>query len=78
MEFNSMDEQLKEAIRLINKAWVKTSELFYNATLDINEGGAHAWMHLLAPGRLNHMQCDMSVMFSPKMFEEFVVPEIVQ
>ncbi|HHV99926.1 MAG TPA: trimethylamine corrinoid protein 2 [Clostridiaceae bacterium] len=71
-------EQLKEAIKVINQAWIKTSELFYNATLDINGGGAHAWMHLLAPGRLNHMQCDMSVMFSPKMFEEFVIPEIEQ
>jgi hypothetical protein len=69
-------DELKKAIKLLNKAWIKTNELFYNATLNQNGGGAHAWMHLLAPGKLNHMQCDMSVMFSPKMYEEFVVPEL--
>lgn len=71
-------EMLKEAIELLNNAWVKTSELFYNTSLKLNGGGAHAWMHLLAPGRMNHMQCDMSVMFSPRMYQEFVIPELVK
>lgn len=69
-------EELKEAGGQLDKAWVRTSELFYRISEEINGGGAHAWMHLLAPGRLNHMQCDMSVMFSPCMYEKFVIPEL--
>ncbi|HHY83403.1 MAG TPA: trimethylamine corrinoid protein 2 [Clostridiales bacterium] len=78
MDMLTAPEQLKEASRILNEAWIKTSEMFYRISESLNGGGAHAWMHLLAPGRLNHMQCDMSVMFSPHMFEQFVLPELEQ
>ena len=35
-------------------------------------------MHLWAPGRLQHMQCDLSVMISPEMYERLVIPELEQ
>lgn len=69
-------EKLVNAIQTLNEAWIRTSETFYQAAYDQNQGSAHAWMHLLAPGRMNHMQCDMSVMFSPEMYERFVIPEL--
>ncbi len=78
MDMVMYPEKLTEAVRLLNQAWTKTSEIFYQTSQEVNGGAAHAWMHLLAPGRMNHMQCDMSVMFSPAMFEQFVVPELEQ
>lgn len=78
MDMISEPELMKEAIKKLNQVWIKTNEMFYEATRRLNGGGAHAWMHLLAPGRLNHMQCDMSVMISPEMYETFVVPELEQ
>lgn len=71
-------EMLKHAIGVVNQGWINTNEMFYQISRDHNGGGAHAWMHLLAPGRLTHMQCDMSVMFSADMYEEFVINELKQ
>lgn len=35
------------------------------------------WMQVWAPGRVITTQCDMSVMISPEMFRDFVVPEFM-
>lgn len=67
---------VKKAIKELNKGWRISNEAFYNTSKELNQGGAHAWMHLMAPGRLTHMQCDMSVMFSKEMYKEFVLPEL--
>ena len=71
-------EAVKKAVSYLNEGWIRTNEMFYRITEKLNSGGAHAWMHLLAPGRLTHMQCDMSVMFSKEMYREFVVDELKQ
>ena len=76
MDMISDPEEVKEAVHIVNQGWRKTNELFYQMTKDLNGGGAHAWMHLLAPGRLGQMQCDMSVMFSKELYGEIVVPEL--
>lgn len=78
MDMLTEPELLKEAIRLVNDCWISTNEKFYEISEKLNGGGVHAWMHLMAPGRLTHMQCDMSVMFSPDMYREFAVPELQQ
>lgn len=78
MDMFSQPEEVKKAVRILNEGWIKTNEMFYGITEQLNGGGAHAWMHLLAPGRLAHMQCDMSVMFSKEMYGEFVVDELEQ
>lgn len=65
-----------KVINNVNRIWRKTSEKFYKIAESVNKGGAHAWMYLLAPGRLQHMQCDLSVMISPVMYERFVIPEL--
>ena len=36
------------------------------------------WMDTWAPGRSAQMQCDMSVMFSPELYQKFVIPELKQ
>lgn len=78
MDMMAEPELVKEAIRIVNDGWISTNEKFYQISREHNGGGVHAWMHLLAPGRLTHMQCDMSVMFSPEMYRDFVMDELEQ
>lgn len=78
MDMISDPDAVKEAVRIVNQGWKKSNELFYQVSKTLNGGGAHAWMHLLAPGRVGQMQCDMSVMFSADMYGEIVVDELEQ
>ena len=51
----------------------------YDESYDIGRGyqeGSIDWMQIWAPGRVISTQCDMSVMISPEMFRDFVVPEL--
>ncbi|OON96909.1 MAG: trimethylamine corrinoid protein 2 [Candidatus Epulonipiscioides saccharophilum] len=76
MDMISDPDELKHAIKIVNKGWKESTELFYNALKEVNNGSCHSWMHLLAPGKMAQMQCDMSVMFSRDMFQEFVYDEL--
>lgn len=71
-------DKVKKVVSMLNKGWEISNERFYKISKDHNQGGAHAWMHLLAPGRVAQMQCDLSVMISEEMFSEFVLPELEQ
>ncbi|MCL1795941.1 MAG: trimethylamine corrinoid protein 2 [Clostridia bacterium] len=67
------------AVRKVNDGWKDCNERFYQTAYANNHGGcSHPWMHLWAPEPLQHMQCDLSVMISPKMFERLVIPELEQ
>lgn len=76
VEMLAEPQKVQEAARLVDEKWISAHERFYQASRDLNGGGVHAWMHLWAPGRVQQMQCDMSVMISPAMYESFVLPEL--
>lgn len=44
--------------------------------LSRRQEGITNWMYIWMPGRGTTSQCDMSVMISPAMFHDFVVPEL--
>lgn len=70
-------EFVQEACKKITGAWEETQQDFFNILAENNEGGStQGWMQLWCPGRHAQIQCDFSVMISPDMFEEFVLPEI--
>lgn len=48
-------DDVKAAVKILNGGWAETNEMFYQLSRAHNGGGVHAWMHLLAPGRLQHM-----------------------
>lgn len=77
MDMLAEPELVTHAIQVVNEAWSKANDRFYQQSKELNGGGCHAWMHLLAPGMVNHMQCDLSVMISPEMYEQFVLPELL-
>lgn len=68
---------VRHAVAVVNEGWARTNEMFYGISSEHNGGSCHGWMHLLCPGRMQHLQCDMSVMFSPRMFEAFVLPSLL-
>jgi len=75
MVFNK--ERVKEATHILNDGWKKANEEFYQITRQCNEGGStNGWMNTWAPGRQMQMQCDLSVMISPDLYKEFVIPEL--
>ena len=70
-------EFVHDARDKITDVWKKTQKEFFDVIRENNMGGSsHGWMHLWSPARHVQLQCDYSVMISPGMFEEFVLPEL--
>lgn len=68
-------EKIKELRDSIVKVWIKC----YDELFDIvnkNQEGTVGWLPAWSPGKTYPLQCDFSAMISPKMYKEFVVPEI--
>ena len=76
LAFLEEPEKVKRAVQVINQGWKDSNERFYQITKENCQGSVHSWMHLWAPGRIQHMQVDISVMISPAMYEEFALPEL--
>ncbi len=72
-------EEIKKAIKKVNEGHkISTLKFYKNLKKMADNGCMHGWMHLYATGVLQHMQCDTSVMLSPTMYEEFVLPELYE
>ena len=76
MDMITDPDAVKKAIEVVNEAWKISEQMFYDVLKDLNQGSMHSWMHLLAPGKMGQMQCDMSVMFSKDAYQEFVYDEL--
>lgn len=70
------DEVLACTRKMILALKITGDELFA-ITKQCNDGGScHGWMNTWSTGRHMQIQCDLSVMISPAMFGEFVLPEL--
>lgn len=70
-------EHVKKNLGIIQDVWYRVNNEVYEITKDNNEGGSCiGWMNTWAYGKHTQMQSDISVMLSPEMFEEFVMPEL--
>ncbi len=70
-------EQIKESMKKIEIAFENIMSDVYDIVKDNNQGGSHiGWMQTWAPGLHAQMQSDISVMISPAMYEEFIMPEL--
>lgn len=70
-------ESVKRALQEIEKAYERIMLEVYGIVKDTNEGGSCvSWLSTWSPGLHAQMQCDMSVMISNDMFEEFIMPEL--
>lgn len=68
--------QIKAASKKVNQGWKQANQAFYDLLQPYNQGAIHAWMYLWGPGKLQHMQADISVMLSPKTYKELILPEL--
>ena len=76
MDMLTDPEFVEEGIRNLLPIYKKTQEELFDLVKENNDGSVLSWMHLWAPKRMAQMQCDLSVMISPEMFNRFVMPEL--
>jgi len=76
MEIADRPELVAAAIAEINRGWEHGAEQFYQAVKDDAGGTTVGWLGTWGRGRHMQMQCDLSVMLSPKDFERLLLPEL--
>lgn len=77
MDILDNPEWVQDCLESIAGGWLKSSAELFDITKQNNDGGsAHGWMATWSPGRHQQLQADFSVMISPGMYEEFVLPEL--
>jgi 5-methyltetrahydrofolate--homocysteine methyltransferase len=70
-------EPVKAAVVRLSETWTEVHEELYQMAAPANDDGCCiAWMQSWAPGRHYQMSCDFSAVLSPRLFDEFIVPEI--
>jgi hypothetical protein len=68
---------VKACLRRVMDAYFDSTSRFYESLSENNFGGStQGWMQLWVDGKLQHLQADFCVMISPKMFEEFILPDL--
>ena len=60
----------------INEAFFQAFDLFYDRIKDERGGNAFCCFRLWGPGKTAKVQADLSLMISPAMFRQFVVPAL--
>lgn len=70
-------DRIKSALTKLEYAYERIMREVYDIVKDVNDGGSCIqWLSTWSPGFHAQMQCDMSVMISNPMFEEFILPEL--
>jgi len=76
-DFIDEPEAVHRALRIVQGVWEDIMSKVHN-TIKTNNygGGCVGWLCTWAPGMHVQLQCDLSVMMSPAMFDEFLVYEL--
>ncbi len=70
-------EAVSGALQKVEAAYERIMNEVREITAPVNRGGGCVqWLNTWAPGFHAQMQCDMSVMISPRLFDEFIAPEL--
>ena len=78
MDLIERPEWVERSVEEINQAWFEVYERIYQIIkLEDGSSGFDAFS-VWGPGRTAKVQCDASAMFSPAMFERFVVPALTR
>ncbi|MEI6491803.1 MAG: hypothetical protein WCO94_04575 [Verrucomicrobiota bacterium] len=76
MDMIERPEWVEEKLRELNKAWFDAYDRIYEI-IKLPDGSSAFWaFYVWGPGKTAKVQCDMSAMFSPDMYEQFVVPSL--
>ena len=66
-----------ERLREITDSWIQAFDILHDKVRDDANGNAYAAFQIWGPGKTAKIQCDFSVMISPAMYREFVVPHLM-
>lgn len=69
---------VEEKVMEINRVYFDAYDRIYDIIKQPDGGSAFCAFSLWGPGKTAKLQCDASAMFSPAMFERFVVPALSQ
>ncbi|MDR1533340.1 MAG: hypothetical protein LBS62_14365 [Clostridiales bacterium] len=70
-------DEVKGALVTVQAVWEQVMRGVYDAVAENNYGGTSVgWLSTWAPGLHGQLQCDLSLMLSPDMFEEFLLYEL--
>ncbi|MDR0494838.1 MAG: hypothetical protein LBG95_04340 [Treponema sp.] len=77
IDFLSEEDVLQRELELIQTQYERVHSDVFNIVKKNNDGASIiGWMNLWAPGLLQYMQCDLSVMISTEIFNKFIMPEL--
>lgn len=77
MDLLDRPDEVRKAGNQMVDTLIQSSDAMFQAVKENNDGGSTmGWMGLWSPGKVMQLQCDLSVMISPDMFEEFIVEEL--
>lgn len=77
-DFIDDPEPVKAAAAKLVDILKRSSERFFAATKrGWQDGAAHGWMNTYSRGNHLQLQCDLSVMISPEIYDEFIRSELV-
>jgi hypothetical protein len=67
---------VKASLDEITASWIHAFDLIFEKVKDEARGNVFSAFRIWGPGKTAKLQCDFSVMISPKMFRQFVVPQL--
>jgi 5-methyltetrahydrofolate--homocysteine methyltransferase len=69
---------VEQSVMAINRAWFEAFDRLYNLAKGPDGGNAWCAFNLWGPGKTAKVQCDACAMFSPAMFDRFVLPALTE
>lgn len=67
-------EDVKKWSNALTTLYIECHRYFYEHVKSLGYGDMSAWLHVMADGAFEAVQCDFGVMLSPEMFEQFAMP----
>lgn len=67
---------VSDAVAAINRAYFEAYDRLYALAKGPDNGVGYCAFNIWGPGKTAKVQCDAAAMFSPAMFEQFVVPAL--
>lgn len=78
MDMVERPEWVEQKVVEINQVWFDAYQRIYDIISPPEGGSAFGAFRLWGPGKTANLQCDASAMFSPEMFDRFVVPSLTE
>ena len=78
MDMADRPEWVEEKLAEINRAWFEVYGRIYDIIKLSDNSSAFIAYHVWGPGKTAKLQCDSSAMFSPAMFDRFIVPRLTE